>query len=161
MSPAFLRSVNFTLGWEGGYDHDPDDPGGETNFGIDKRSHPAVDIRGLTREGAIAIYHDDYWRPMRCEEYRPNLAVVVFDIAVNNGKARSARWLQEEVGANPDGIIGARTLSAVASSDQQRTAERLLDRRHDFYESIARGRQAKYLRGWLNRNHALRELIAA
>ena len=41
---------------EGGYVNDPDDPGGETKYGISKRSYPALDIKNLTVEQATAIY---------------------------------------------------------------------------------------------------------
>jgi hypothetical protein len=33
-----------------GYVNDPSDPGGETQWGISKRSYPDVDIKALTRE---------------------------------------------------------------------------------------------------------------
>lgn len=33
------------LGFEGGYVDDPEDKGGETKFGISKRSYPYVDIK--------------------------------------------------------------------------------------------------------------------
>ena len=42
----FLKCLKFTLPWEtgndpdGGYTNDPDDPGGETRWGIAKASHP-------------------------------------------------------------------------------------------------------------------------
>jgi len=48
----FDEIIEVVLEHEGGYVNDPDDPGGETNFGIAKRSHPDVDIKNLTKEGA-------------------------------------------------------------------------------------------------------------
>lgn len=158
-SDAFLRAVHFTLEWEGGYDNDPDDLGGETNFGIDKRSHPDVDIKHLTREGAIEIYHRDYWLPMRGDEFSPNLAAVLFDIAVNNGKGRAVKWLQQFVGATVDGALGAQTIAATRWHNQGELATALLNRRESFYRDIANGRMAKFLGGWLNRNNALRKLV--
>ena len=41
---------------EGGYVNDPRDPGGETKYGIAKRSYPGVDIRNLTRAQAVGIW---------------------------------------------------------------------------------------------------------
>ena len=35
----FDAAVSYVLKWEGGYSNDPDDPGGETNFGISKRAY--------------------------------------------------------------------------------------------------------------------------
>ena len=36
-------------------EHDPADPGGTTKFGIDKASHPRVDVENLTEEDAKKI----------------------------------------------------------------------------------------------------------
>ena len=47
--------IEVVLEHEGGYVNDPKDPGGETNFGIAKRSHPDVDIKNLTKEDAKEI----------------------------------------------------------------------------------------------------------
>ena len=44
---------------EGGYVNHPDDKGGETNFGISKRSYPTLNIRTLTRDDAMQINHRD------------------------------------------------------------------------------------------------------
>ena len=41
----FDEIIEVVLHHEGGYVNDPKDPGGETNFGIAKRSHPDVDIK--------------------------------------------------------------------------------------------------------------------
>ncbi len=57
---AFTR----LLGNEGGYVNDPRDPGGETNWGISKRSYPTVDIKNLTRTQAEDIYMHDFWEPL-------------------------------------------------------------------------------------------------
>lgn len=64
----FEEAVEFVLAYEGGYVNDPNDPGGETNFGISKRAYPNVDIKNLTREDVIDIYRRDYWDRCRCGE---------------------------------------------------------------------------------------------
>ena len=56
MLTEFNDIIEVVLHHEGGYVNDPDDPGGETNFGIAKRSHPDVDIKNLTKDGAKEIY---------------------------------------------------------------------------------------------------------
>src|SRR5665213_1885787 len=54
---SFGIDIGRVLANEGGYTPGlPGDPGGETNFGISKRSYPNVDIKNLTRDGAIAVY---------------------------------------------------------------------------------------------------------
>ncbi len=58
---AFSAALKFALKWEGGYVNDPDDPGGETKYGISKRAHPEVDIKNLTVAQAGEIYKREYW----------------------------------------------------------------------------------------------------
>jgi lysozyme family protein len=158
--PAFIQAVEFALKWEGEvFENDPDDPGGATKFGIDQRSHPDVDIRSLTRSQAIGIYHADYWQKIRGDEFHGNLAWVLFDIAVNNGRSRGVKWMQEGLEVTADGIIGAITIRAAAYANVPQLCEYLLDRREKFYRQIAKGRMAKFLRGWLNRNNDLRKAI--
>ena len=93
MTKRFLEFIPFIFKWEGGYDNDPDDPGGETKFGIDKRSHPDVDIRNLTREGATGIYWRDYWERNACERMLSPLGEVFFNCCVNCGAGRARKLL--------------------------------------------------------------------
>ena len=65
MLTRFDDIIKVVLKHEGWYVNDPVDPGGETNFGIAKRSHPDVDIKNLTEEGAKEIYYQDYWMKNR------------------------------------------------------------------------------------------------
>jgi len=168
-SPRFRRALDFVLKWETVFDrkgnpvaeNDADDPGGLTKFGIDQRSHPNVDIRSLTRETAAAIYHRDYWLPLRCHELPSPVGEVLFDIGVNNGKTRAAGWLQEALRVRKDGFIGPGTLQAAEAADAQTLSKRLISRRATFYRSIAKGRKAKFLKGWLNRNVALEKFAAS
>jgi len=159
-SDRFLNWIEFVFRWEGEYyENDPDDAGGETKFGIDKRSHPEEDIRHLTAQRAREIYHDDYWLKVRADDLPMGIGEIVADIAVNSGVNRASRWLQRIVGTSEDGIIGPMTITATVMRNKHAVEEALLDRRDEFYVSIARGSQAKYLRGWLNRNRDLRRLV--
>ena len=51
MSSSFDLAIPIVLENEGGYINDPNDPGGETKYGISKRSYPALDIKNLTVAG--------------------------------------------------------------------------------------------------------------
>lgn len=104
------------IGHEGGYVFDRRDPGGETKYGISKRAYPNVDIERLTLGEAKAIYRRDYWDRMQAEQLPGWMRFHVFDAAVNSGVKRAAQWLQEAVGAKPDGIIGAKTIAAARAS---------------------------------------------
>jgi hypothetical protein len=140
LSERFENFIPFVLIHEGGtYENDPDDPGGETKWGIDKRSHPDVDIPGLTQAGATKIYYDSYWTPNHCESLQPKLGESHMDAAVNCGTGRANRFL-----AAAHGDVG-----------------KYLNERDAFYHRLAaaRPRSAKYLRGWLNRTRDLRHFL--
>ena len=49
---TFAQIIPEVLKREGGYVNDPDDMGGETRFGISKRSYPDINIKELTIEKA-------------------------------------------------------------------------------------------------------------
>lgn len=87
----------------------PSDPGGETKYGISKRSYPHLDIPNLSIAAATVIYYRDYWLPMLCGGLPMPMDLVVLDAAVNQGKKEAALLLQKVCGINPDGIMGPRT----------------------------------------------------
>lgn len=99
---GFLNAVEFILEFEGGYVNHPNDPGGETNFGISKRAHPDVDIKNLTRDDAIAIYKREYWKPVAAKLWYP-LSLVYFDTAVLHGPNAAAEWFAKYEGAHDKG----------------------------------------------------------
>lgn len=102
---------------EGSYSNNPNDPGGETNFGISKRSYPALDIRNLTVDQVRAIYLRDYWLAAKCDLMPRGIDSMLFDAAVNHGVDTAVRLLQQSAGVKPDGNVGSITLSAVAGKN--------------------------------------------
>ena len=108
--------MDFVLREEGGYVNDPRDPGGETKFGISRRSHPKVDIKALTRADAVALYTANEWRALACAALPAGLDLVAFDAGVNSGIGRGARWLQQALTVPTDGRIGPVTLAAARAA---------------------------------------------
>lgn len=102
----FAQAVERCLKHEGGYVNDPNDPGGETNWGISKRSYPELNIKELTRDEAIAIYRRDFWNRVRGDTLPDGVAYQLFDFAINSGIEVAVRALQKAVGAADDGIWG-------------------------------------------------------
>ena len=96
----------------GGYTNDPKDPGGETKWGISKRSFPNEDIRNLTRERAVELYRTEFWDRLRTDELSIPLSIVLFDIAVNQGLPTAVRLLQRACGVAQDGVMGGNTIAA-------------------------------------------------
>ena len=152
----FEGAIGTVLKHEGGYVNDPADPGGETKYGISKRSYPHVNIKALTVEQAKAIYRRDFWRYDRIGNQR--VATKVFDMGVNMGSSRAHRILQQAVRnlgqkIAVDGKIGPKTLAATNRADAQRLLLELRALQAERYVNIVLGRpqSKKFLRGWLRR----------
>jgi len=118
---AFDRAFALVIGHEGGHVNDPRDPGGETKFGISKRSYPNEDIAALTLERAKTIYHRDYWALVRGDELPAGVALAMFDYAVNSGVRQAVTSLQRAIGAQTDGVLGPATLAAIAQRSLKST----------------------------------------
>jgi len=117
----FDEIIEVVLEHEGGYVNDPKDPGGETNFGIAKRSHPDVDIKNLTKEGAKEIYKEVYWDKNKVESLPEELWHIYFDMCVNQGKSRAVKIIQRAVNGKGgsltvDGGMGPMTIAAIGKS---------------------------------------------
>ena len=110
---SFDTIIDMVLEHEGGYVDHPSDPGGETKYGISKRSYPLLEIKDLTKEKAKEIYRYDYWNKIRGDDIHPAIACVVVDFAVNSGVYRASKVLQRVCDTGVDGIIGSGTVKAV------------------------------------------------
>lgn len=143
---AFIERV---LAHEGGYVNHPADPGGETNWGITKRSYPALNIRELTREDAKAIYRRDFWDRVRGDQLPPELAFQALDAAVNHGIGNAVRWMQRAADVADDGVIGPVTLDAIACTDPADLVLKFNAERLAFYTKLRTF--DTFGRGWVRR----------
>ncbi|KAA9009008.1 holin-associated N-acetylmuramidase [Histidinibacterium aquaticum] len=165
---------------EGGYVNDPDDPGGATKHGVtlgtmrrlgldlsgDGRID-ARDVRRLSREEAVGIFLEHYFRRPRIDGLPAALQPSVFDMQVNAG-ANAVRILQRlfrqmRFDCAVDGLIGPETLR-VAEQAMEAAPDHLVDAygiaRRSYYYDLADRRPAsrKYARardggkgGWIRR----------
>lgn len=134
MDKEFEKAIKFTLRWEGGYTDDPNDPGGETKYGISKKSYPTLDIINLTLEHAKEIYFENYWKKADCDILDFPMNLIVFDTAVNLGVTRAKNF-------------------NLVNKDWQD----YLFLRIEYYTKL---KTAKYfLRGWVNRVIDLYNLV--
>jgi len=159
---VFNKAFEHIMAWEGGHVNDKYDRGGETKYGISKRSYPDVDIKNLTREKAKNIYFIDYWGKLRLGLLdNEDIAIEVFDYGVNAGTKRAARTLQRAVTligyeTAIDGKIGHNTITAVNFATKN-YAKALLAafRGYEFlhYKNIVlkNPTQSRFIRGWLAR----------
>lgn len=153
----FAKAVAGLIEREGGYVKDPADPGGETKFGISKRSYPALDIPNLTKEDARDVYFSDFWSPI-CGDSMTNqvVAEAVLDFAVTSSVRRSVRALQQAAGATVDGVIGPDTLAKI-EAEGDLIAARFTVVRMAFYADLTRKQKKnqKFLAGWILRSAAV------
>jgi len=149
MSVKFLKAINRVLGHEGGYVNDRADPGGETNWGISKRSYPKVDIKNLTRNQAITIYYQDFWLPVHAEELSDGAGYQLLDSAVNSGISQSLRFAQRALGVADDGHYGPHTLQAFRSTSETDFIMLFNAERLDFMRKLKHW--TNFGRGWAGR----------
>lgn len=137
------------IGHEGGYVNHPADPGGETNFGITKRSYPKEDIKGMTLERAKEIYQRDFWWKAGCDAVPDAIKFDLFDMAVNSGVKPAIQTLQKAVGTDPDGVIGNKTMQAIGVMHPARFVARFNGYRLQLMSSLPTW--PAFGRGWANR----------
>ena len=156
MLTQFDDIIEVVLHHEGGYVNDPKDPGGETNFGIAKRSHPDVDIKNLTKDEAKDIYYEDYWCANKVPHMPDDLKHIYFDMCVNQGKGTAVKVLQRATNAKGadlavDGGMGPKTLQAINTYKPSDHRVRCYRLKH-YYDLVNRKpEQERFLFGWFRR----------
>ena len=143
----FNTAFDRLIGHEGGYVNHPNDPGGETNWGISRRSYPTTNIRSLTREDAKAIYRRDFWAPLG--DAPDAVKFQAFDFAVNSGISTAIRKLQAAIGVADDGHWGPISAAKLASLDQNDVLMKYIALRLRFMASLSAW--STFGRGWANR----------
>lgn len=175
--------ANEIIAREGGYVNDPDDPGGATNFGVtihtmrrlgldldgDGQVTPS-DVRKLSREKAVQIFIDHYYRDPKIDQLPKAIQASVFDMNVNAGgnAFKVLQRLLNDFGLDVvvDGKLGPQTIKA-AHIAYEHAPQFLADaygiERRNYYYQLADRRKAsrKYARrndggkgGWIKRAEA-------
>lgn len=173
----FAYEIEKVLAIEGGYTNDPNDSGGETNFGITKATARAFGYTGrmkdMTRTDAATIYKQRYWDAMRLDDVdvlAPEISSELFDTAVNCGVQRAGELFQRSLNVlnqrgaryadlHVDGRVGPMTLAALHDYLRQRgTLGRVVLLRAlnalqgAFYIELAEKREKdeEFVFGWLS-----------
>lgn len=145
-------ALNFVFEMEGGYSNDPNDAGGETNFGISKRRYPNEDIKNMTKERAGELYRKDFWEFCHCDELPPRLAVVMFDAAVNQGEEGAVKMLQIALGVAVDGVMGTQTITSAYKAGNVLIRKLLAQRMARYTRTILhRPSDERWLENWSRR----------
>jgi lysozyme family protein len=157
----FERAFEVVVGVEGGYGKDPQDPGnwtggkvgaGElkgTRYGISAAAYPKLNIANLTLDQAMAIYRQDYWKPVQGDDLGWPLNLAAFDAAVQHDPRDAAKLLQRAIEVVADGDIGPKTLGRVQALGSAECAARLMRQRVNYYRSLSKW--PRYGDGWVNR----------
>ena len=151
----FLELVQKIIKLEGGYVNDPHDKGGETKYGISKRSFSEYDIANLTIDTAIDLYRTHYWKPSKAEKLPKKITGQYFDMVVNLGQGNAVKTLQKAINSGTknkivvDGRIGSQTIKAAQGLDPLRLAAY----RIKYYTDIISKNpiQEKFYFGWFKR----------
>ena len=120
MTENFERAFTDLIGNEGGYSNNPNDPGGETMYGITvavaRRNGYMGQMKDMSLNMAKIIYRYEYWNDAFDQLPYP-VAFQLFDAAVNSGPNTAAKWMQRALGVVVDGKIGPKTIEAAKAID--------------------------------------------
>lgn len=168
-----FKLINRLIDREGGYVNDPNDSGGETNFGITKEFARFMGYKGdmklMPRQVAFDIYLTSKWSKIGGDEMltiSESLCEKVFDFAVHAGPLRSAKTLQRLLNVmnrssklypdlKIDGRIGPRSIDAIKKYMKHRSEGILIDGfcclQGAFYIGLAerRKKDEEFIYGWL------------
>ena len=164
----FATAIEKTLGHEGGYVNNPNDKGGETNWGITTKVAKANGYEGKMKELPLAyakvIYKKEYWDKLKLDSVNNQvIAEIAFDIGVNAGIGTAAKMLQEMINFMTtenimvDGKIGPVTLGRLNAIQTKRDNEEavllLSILQGEHYLNCMRKREAneEFSLGWLRR----------
>ncbi|MBP8013244.1 MAG: secretion activator protein [Acinetobacter sp.] len=158
---TFDEAFRRLIGHEGGYSTDKRDAGNwtggkvgvgtlkGTKFGLAANTYPSLDIKNITLAQAKEIYKKDWWDKLGGHGLHSAITFQLWDFAINAGKSRAIKELQQVAGVTADGIIGPKTIEAVNGLDLNDVLLSLTAERLKFYTSL--GTWSTYGKGWTNR----------
>lgn len=175
----FGEAFKDLMKWEGEqYTNDPDDPGGETKYGISKKAFPNINIKELTLDQAEKIYYSKYWKIAKCADILEacgyELAQKVFNIAVNIGPVTAIKLLQRAMWSafrpseakqvrediftylKDDGVMGPITNGMLNLINSDALLATFKSEVASYYRILIERNNSlkKYEKGWLRRAYA-------
>ena len=172
---SFDLAIPTILMHEGGWVSDPQDLGGETNYGIsmlmirrsgltpqelgvDNLTTPGC-LKKMTVDGAKKIYLKYYWAPFHYDSINDQtVATKIFDCGVNCGNDRANVMAQKAANAcgqslTVDGSLGPKSFAAINACDAKTYIKAYADEMTKYYLAIIKARpaNAKFQSNWLHR----------
>lgn len=147
------------------FSDDPDDGGGATMCGVTiatfkeyckakRRPEPTVaQLRCLTYKEWLDILKTMFWDKWKADQIESqSLAELLVDWVWCSG-IYGIKLPQYKMGVEVDGIVGGKTLAAIASRDPGKLFEEIKQERIAYTERICTSnrRNRKYKKGWLKR----------
>ena len=144
MKENWNDSFTAVLMHEGGFVNHPRDPGGMTNLGVTQRAWEAYIgmrvneefMRSLTPDIVEPFYKTMYWDKIKGDQLPAGVDYAAYDLAVNSGVGRAAKYLQEIAGVPADGIIGPKSLEAIKACNPKDVVDALCDMRLAFLKRL-------------------------
>jgi lysozyme family protein len=138
------KAFQLVLKHEGGFVNHPKDPGGMTNLGVTKkvweefigREVDEREMRALTPDVVKPLYKKNYWDKIKGDQLPSGVDYAAYDLAVNSGTGRAAKYLQRIAGVPDDGVIGPKSMEAILSCDPVETVDAICDMRLDFLQRL-------------------------
>jgi lysozyme family protein len=156
--------IDEVMGAEGGYQNGANDHGGETKYGISKRSYPHLDIPNITQDMARDIFKKDFFDKISGDklfEKNAGAAAHLADIAFNSGPGKAAQMLSDVLGIPRQKRITQEMIDMIPGDES--IVKKLSARRSDFYNSLAANDpiNSRNLRGWMNRLDRINTLVVS
>jgi len=154
MKENWEQCFALVLKHEGGFVNHPKDPGGMTNLGVTRTNwelyldHDVTeaDMRALTPEMVKPFYKKNYWDRIRGDELPSGVDYAAYDLAVNSGTGRAAKYLQQIAGVTADGVIGPRSMEAIKKCGPEDVVDEICNMRMTFLEGL--GTFETFGKGW-------------
>jgi lysozyme family protein len=115
-----------------------------TNLGVTKAAWEGyvgktVDeafMRSLTPDVVKPFYKAMYWDKIKGDQLPAGVDYAAYDLAVNSGVGRAAKYLQQIAGVTVDGVLGPKSMGAIRECDPEQTVDALCDMRLDFLKRL-------------------------
>jgi lysozyme family protein len=111
----------------------------------------------MSNEDWFTIFDSLYYSKVKAGEFKSlSIGFMVVTIAWGSGARQAGLTLQRAINnlgeqVSVDGAIGTKTIAAANALPPQALFDELVKQRAAFFQRIAKGKNAVFLKGWMNR----------
>ena len=166
---AYPYEQMFSEAKKTGFVNDPDDSGGATMCGLTiatyniyckKKGYPMpteTSLNNMSFERWADVLKSLFWNRWKADDIiSQDIANILVDWVWASG-VNGIKIPQRILGVKDDGIVGAKTIAAINSTDPIELFQKIHDARIKFVDDIVRNRpsQKKFIKGWKRRINAI------